>query len=439
MERTEIEDRLRSVIEDTSKDIDWATDKFEENREEVEEIVFEGATEDMVDKEAIKMVRGDVHKTIREERRSPERLQFIVIGHRGIQEWSDGTVGKKDVLVGFGVVKPENEAPGIGVFICDATTGVSVHELQTEFSDVCQPKTGTFRLSESDHETANGTPIYVCNTVAGALPEIETQDDFNEEKPVSILREFVPEANIDTIHESLSKTNNDGYPVAFGGDMRRMECMVVDWYDGDGFNTYTVLDNTIARPEELSDDIVADQARTPGLTAWCPDDFFEYGCDSVLELYGTITRSNDGQVTMNVYSAYPLTEFEQGENKMPPQTDNSPSGPEDTIQVCHVDEEQFDEYGGRSYRNGKNRHLGNTEVGNTGWLGNPFTTDTLPRQQAIELYERAFQYRMIHDDEFRKEVVALRGKQVACHCRHSDDDSPACHLDVVRDFLSETA
>lgn len=443
MVKTEIEKQLRSVIEDTPKDLDWAIDRFQEVRDEAESHMEGSVEEEKMDQAAIQMVRGDAHKAIRQNRGGPaERLNFITIGQSGVREWSDGVGGRKNVLLGYGVVYPEDDEEGIGVFICDETDGAPIEDLQKQFSEVYQPKIGTFQVDRGNYnETSNGTPIYVCRTDGTAPPDVRDREGFSEETRIETVRELVPEAEISNIKEALSKTNEDGYEIDFGADMRRLECIVEDWYDGDGFNVYTVLDDSVVDPEQLPEDIVSGSAPEPGLTAWCPDEFFEYGCDSNLELYGTITRSDDGEISMNVVSAYPLVAFDQEEGKSPRRMSESPPVPEDTIQVCHVEEEGFDVYGGRNHWGGQLHHMGNTKPGNSGWLGNPFSADTLPREKLVGMYEQAFLYRVKNDEDFHTEVENLRGKQVACHCRRSDieEDHPKCHLDVVRDFLSDTA
>lgn len=102
------------------------------------------------------------------------------------------------------------------------------------------------------------------------------------------------------------------------------------------------------------------------------------------------------------------------------------------ITVCHKSEE-IDVYGGR----GTNQsNLRNTAVGKYGWLGNPFRINKQQgRAEVIAKYVPAFYARMADDYEFREAVKGLDGKRVGCWCRHSHEESPACHLDVIDQFL----
>jgi len=104
---------------------------------------------------------------------------------------------------------------------------------------------------------------------------------------------------------------------------------------------------------------------------------------------------------------------------------------ERSITVAHVDE-PHDVYGGRhSYE----RHMGEQNPGSKGWLGNPFTVAQYGREECIEKYRGAFLKELRDSRGFCNAVVALDGRVVACHCRKSNEDSPACHLDVVREAL----
>ena len=104
---------------------------------------------------------------------------------------------------------------------------------------------------------------------------------------------------------------------------------------------------------------------------------------------------------------------------------------ERTIKVCHVDE-PYDFYGGRaSY----GRCLGEADPTSSGWLGNPFKLADHSREEAIEKFEEAFINELSESRAFCNAVLGLEGNRVACHCRHSKETEPACHLDVVREAL----
>lgn len=102
-----------------------------------------------------------------------------------------------------------------------------------------------------------------------------------------------------------------------------------------------------------------------------------------------------------------------------------------TITVCHVNED-YDVYGGRT-RGGK--AMGDTEPPYRGWLGNPYRVADHGRQECIEKFEQSYLQHLTNDWAFCNAIVGLEGQRVACHCRHSDEENPSCHLDVIRRTL----
>ena len=108
--------------------------------------------------------------------------------------------------------------------------------------------------------------------------------------------------------------------------------------------------------------------------------------------------------------------------------------PEDdqTITVAHVDD-PYDVYGGRARR--ECGHMGGTQPPRRGWLGNPYRVAEYGREDAIDEFEDAFARELRDERAFCNAVLGLCGQVVACHCRHLTDDEPACHLDVVREWL----
>jgi len=104
---------------------------------------------------------------------------------------------------------------------------------------------------------------------------------------------------------------------------------------------------------------------------------------------------------------------------------------EQTITVGHVSE-PHDFYGGRHTHGSQ---MGETNPPSKGWLGNPFTVAQYGREECIEKFEQAFIDELRDNHAFCNAVTALDGNVVACHCRETSEDSPSCHLDVVREML----
>jgi len=306
MQESEIEEKLKQKVAGVdNKDLDWAWSEYHDSLEKAEENAFSGATEEMIQKQAIKMVRGTIVHGSRSGG-TVEPVEVVAIGHGGVSQWSDGDDGEKDVLIAYGVVKPPEDPVGLGVFIFEETDGVDVYNVESMFDTLASLKVHV-QVNESDELSG----VYRLRSSEDTRVEEDSSDKDDAEKR-KIIHNFVEdEAKIENIADYLSLTNEDGYAMDFGADLKRITCNVVDWFDGDGFNTYTVLDESVVDTDELGDDVLSDRGRTPGLTVWCPDEFFEYGTDSQLEIYGTLTCSEDGQVTMNAKGVFPLFSFEQ--------------------------------------------------------------------------------------------------------------------------------
>lgn len=103
------------------------------------------------------------------------------------------------------------------------------------------------------------------------------------------------------------------------------------------------------------------------------------------------------------------------------------------------DGEAVDHNAGRASWDGEKRHIGNTRVGDAGWLGNPFEMDEWQREEAIVLYRTLFQRRLDNDPEFRAAVCELAGDVLGCWCRTLDDDQPPCHADVIAEHADRLA
>lgn len=87
--------------------------------------------------------------------------------------------------------------------------------------------------------------------------------------------------------------------------------------------------------------------------------------------------------------------------------------------VVNLRREMFDAYIGRAGH------------GHDGYFGNPFRL--LPgeaRGATIERFRAYFLDRIARDDEFRRRVLALRGKTLGCFCKPA-----ACHGDVIAEWI----
>ena len=105
--------------------------------------------------------------------------------------------------------------------------------------------------------------------------------------------------------------------------------------------------------------------------------------------------------------------------------------------VGHTKADSTDTYIGRGP---SGRHMLNTTIGKRGWLGNPYVTvehgGDYTREESIDLFRDDFYDRLGSDAEFRAAVDELAGDTLGGWCQRVDDDAPACHGEVIADYLN---
>jgi hypothetical protein len=89
--------------------------------------------------------------------------------------------------------------------------------------------------------------------------------------------------------------------------------------------------------------------------------------------------------------------------------------------VVNIHKEPFDVYIGRRGR------------GQDGYFGNPFRIgDGISREDAVNRFQKYFAERIEKDSEFRRRILALKGKRLGCFCKPK-----ACHGDVIAEWLNK--
>lgn len=121
---------------------------------------------------------------------------------------------------------------------------------------------------------------------------------------------------------------------------------------------------------------------------------------------------------------FALGEYEDGET------------PDEVTEVVNVNDtdRDVDQYIGR-YRTEDDdlriHHMNNTDVGEPGWLGNPYKVDVDGgRAEVIAKFRMEFAHRIAEDEEFRQAVLELQGDVLGCWCKPE-----ACHGDVIKSYL----
>ncbi len=102
-------------------------------------------------------------------------------------------------------------------------------------------------------------------------------------------------------------------------------------------------------------------------------------------------------------------------------TTNEEKGETMQTVVVNINKEPVDIYIGRAGR------------GEDGYFGNPFRIGHgISREDAVKRFQRYFADRIEKDSEFKRRILALKGKRLGCFCKPQ-----ACHGDVIADWLNK--
>ncbi len=89
--------------------------------------------------------------------------------------------------------------------------------------------------------------------------------------------------------------------------------------------------------------------------------------------------------------------------------------------VVNIHKEPFDVYIGRKGQ------------GQDGYFGNPFRIGHgISREDTVKRFQRYFIDRIEKDSEFKRRILALKGKRLGCFCKPK-----ACHGDVIAEWLDK--
>jgi hypothetical protein len=314
----ETAEKLEEFSQKNGLDHDDVVEAFKEKYTEVEEKAS-NVDEDYLETLALRAVRT---AELSKFGGTVEGVEMATIGG-GIRVWGDDDDPSKgperDVFIGKALVDINpNEEGGrdyVSSVVADSDDGVDVSEFYSAFSEVGNIVTGEFSISDAFSDN-----FKVLN--ADNSTELSVTVPDNKNGIIKDIRNAVPETDIANIadNRSAEQRNDDGnvYPADFGVDVRRM---TVDIYDGyknpeGGFGMYTVRDDTVFDDDDIVESPVFDAANsnenaTPGMTCFMDVGDMEYATNSVVEMYGVISKSKDGVIQMNVDGVVPI--LDEGE------------------------------------------------------------------------------------------------------------------------------
>lgn len=332
----EIEQRLQEVADDAGESIDWAKEQYEEKMAKYQDVLETDIGEDRLPEVVIGSIRSDINKNVRVSGET-EELPILSLGHGGERPIGGGNTG----VIAVGIVNPQtggiiNEPPeddpaGLAVFVCDESRGADLGNIRDAFRPLntlkgwfSRRQASTVEWKGTDPE-GNKRPVYICSTTGETRvedTEVEALPSDQETKRKLINQQYIPEEDsftLETFHENLSKLDGDR-TADWGSDIKRMRGYIVDAYrnfgdpsdpDDNDFGVMTVIDDSVADVSELEDTDLSTgrEGSAIGLTVWMPPELVQYGEESYVDVYGTLTRNQDGEVWMNGVSVTPLAAF----------------------------------------------------------------------------------------------------------------------------------
>lgn len=326
----EIERKLAQIVEgEDDKDLAWAKELYEDEFEKAQERVSVESVDvdEMARRTAVGAVRKAVNVTTGVFGGEVEELPVLALGY-SMEREGNYFVTDGRAIVALGIVNPPEDPAGIATFIVDSDDGVDLTLAKETFEPLNTARVWMTRMQTDQIDSKGGNPVYVCNSTDKTKLESVSPDSVDDDDPIAQLpagkeakrdmihAHFITEedhVDLQTVPEHLSIENDNGYEAAFGADVKRFRGQIIDVYSDheQGFGTMTLLDDTVTSPDEVSEEILGDDQRTPGLQVMIHPEHCDYGENSIVDVYGYIQRTDDGQARMQGFGVIPIVDFER--------------------------------------------------------------------------------------------------------------------------------
>lgn len=332
MDDDDIDQRIEDIASDYDTDPETVRKKYEEKLEQIESKDVIGIGKDELKDVALQTTVANLQSGSRTGPAGEvEEVPILAIGNYGVFDtWGQDN---DTVLVGVGIVAPEdksdeNRPPGVGVFILKESVGLDIGRARQEWL-WGEHIRGWFTVDKmAESFTTRDRTYYILESTDESKFE---GADFSGDLPGSpadvrdlLANNFVKESfTLATVADNLSVSGED-----FGSnwaDLRRIKGQVVDAYrrlpeecePGENpFGKLVLVDSTVGNMDDLEEnrDLVTEDelenGRQPGLQVYLPPEAVQYGEDSTLEVYGTLTRNEEtGQITMDGAGVAPLVPY----------------------------------------------------------------------------------------------------------------------------------
>ena len=329
--------KAKTIIDKLESDPDVSLD-----RKEIEEKI-DAKTEEMLQSQVSDMpeeeVRYHAASVIKNEIKNisgssgfgggeTEEFPILAMGYQ--YKEGDYFVTENDALLASGIINPSDSPAGYALFIIDTDHGVDLDHTMNAFQSLNTVRgfASKRQVGSIDGEPTlkkGGNPTYLVNSTSDSKFEMVDPEDADDDDPISELpsgredkremihQHFIPDEESFTVQEYAKHkaiTNDNGYALAFGMDVKRIRGEVIDsmiFDSGDG--VMTITDDSIYSEDDVPEELISDNMRTPGLQVSVSGDF-TYGEGSILDVYGYINQRKDGQYVLEATGVIPIIEME---------------------------------------------------------------------------------------------------------------------------------
>jgi len=336
-----MDDYTESALTEFASDHDATVEEvkpaFEDKLEEVESKAMEALDDQQKVDYAISMLSAEDLRSRRiGNSGEPMELKILAIGHRGVfPDW-----GKQDIdtvmthAIIHGPLGEDGTEKAAKAILFNKKTDLDLLDVQNKYHALNELK-ATYEVEEAWDLGEQG--FYRCySTEETELAETDLDDlpSGRDDKNSLLRRMFddVPLSDLGTDGTGLSAYDADsGYTLDWGADIKRFTGTVQDYYvaDDNSFGRYTLMDDSVTEDDIEDTAIVSDQQNVPGLTVFAqPDYHIKYGNQSVLDGYGTIEVTDDGEIIMRAAGVVPIIPMDLDDGE---QADDSVQATESSI------------------------------------------------------------------------------------------------------------
>lgn len=302
-------------VEDVLPALDDKLDTVEERTmEELDEQTKVDYALGMMNAEAIRKERTGVSG-------EPMDLEILSIGARG-GVWDGHPATGKPTVTAHGVIRgPIGEdgetKAGKAIFLL-TQDDLNLTDAQTKFHALNELK-GRFEV-ESAWNLDGFYRVYSSDDTTLTEEEIDELPTGRSAKN-DLLRKMFPGFDLADLAEDqkgLSATNEDGYTLDWGADIKRFQGTVQDYYINDDrtWGVYTLKDDSMTADDIEQSMLMGENQQMPGLSVHCePDYHMNVGKESVVDVYGVTEVNDDGQIIMRAAGVVPIipTDMDDGE------------------------------------------------------------------------------------------------------------------------------